>query len=335
MSSIYGAKEGAMRKQLNSWGTATLAMVAMIGLLSTTACGQFDSFKGKMKFKEGNIAYQQANYPRAIELYEETLQDDPDLLSVYFFLGNSYDNLYKPGVEDPDNDATLIEAVKNYEIAAERLSTDTPEDLQLKMLSYQYLAAAYGPDKFDDPAKVEPVLHRVIELDPSDPLNYFSLAKLYEDAGAYPEAERVYLLGKDAKPKDPSVYMQLAGYYNRQNEFDKTIEALEQRTILEPNNPEAFFTLCTFFWDNAQRNVVLSDEEKMVLVDRGKTAVNRALQIRPEYMEAIIYKGLLLRLQANLEEDPAQQQALLNQATQLQGEADALRKKRAAGLASD
>ena len=32
---------------------------------------------------------------------------------------------------------------------------------------------------------------------------------------------------KDAKPNDPAVYMQLAGYYNRQGQFDKTIEALD------------------------------------------------------------------------------------------------------------
>ena len=47
------------------------------------------------------------------------------------------------------------------------------------------------------------------------------------------------LKAKEVKPNDPAVYMQLAGYYNRQGEFDKTIEALEQRAAKEPNNPEA------------------------------------------------------------------------------------------------
>ena len=37
--------------------------------------------------------------------------------------------------------------------------------------------------------------------------------------------------------------MTLAGYYNRQGQFDKTIEALEQRAAKEPNNPEAFYTI--------------------------------------------------------------------------------------------
>ena len=41
-------------------------------------------------------------------------------------------------------------------------------------------------------------------------------------------------------------------------------------------------------------------------------------------MEALVYKGLLLRYQATLEKDPAKQQELLKQATALKDEAEAL-----------
>ena len=37
--------------------------------------------------------------------------------------------------------------------------------------------------------------------------------------------------------------------------------------------------------------------------------------MKPDYVDAIVYKGLLLRLQANLEKDPAKQQQLLKDAT--------------------
>ena len=97
--------------------------------------------------------------------------------------------------------------------------------------------AAYGPDKLDDPVKAEPVIIRLIQLDPGEPANYFQLAKLYEDAGEYEAAEKVYLAAKDAKPTDPNVYMQLAGYYNRQGKFDKTIEAFEQRAQTGAEQP--------------------------------------------------------------------------------------------------
>ena len=103
--------------------------------------------------------------------------------------------------------------------------------------------------------------------------------------------------------------MTLAGYYNRQGHFDKTIEALEERASKEPNNPEAFYTIATYYWDEAYRDFKLKEAEKKDFVGKGVEAVDHALQIKPDYMEALVYKNLLLRLQANMEKDPAKQQA--------------------------
>ena len=62
----------------------------------------------------------------------------------------------------------------------------------------------------------------------------------------------------------------------------------------------------------------------------GLEAVDKAIGIKADYMEAIAYKNLLLRLQANLEKDP-KQQALLQEADQLRDKAKELRKQKAAG----
>jgi predicted Zn-dependent protease len=191
--------------------------------------------------------------------------------------------------------------------------------------------AAYGPDKLNDPAKAEPVVQKMIQLEPSEPSNYFALAKIYEDAGVYAEAENMLIRAKEVRPNDSAVYMQLAGFYNRQNQFDKTIEALEQRAAREPGNPEAFFTIATYYWDNAQRNFRLTDAEKRDNVAKGLVAVDKAIGIKSDYMEALVYKGLLLRVQALLEKDPAKQQALLKEATTLRDQAEDIRKKRASG----
>ena len=45
----------------------------------------------------------------------------------------------------------------------------------------------------------------------------------------------------------------------------------------------------------------------------------------------MVYKGLLLRLQANLEKDAAKQQALMKEAVSLHDQAEEIRKKKAAG----
>src|SRR4249920_70940 len=321
---------------MRSLSGASLGCVAVLALgsFATTGCAKVGEIQAKKAFKAANSAYQQQDYKKASDLYEQTVAADPNLNSAYFFLGNSYDNQYKPSKKgEAANDAMLTKAVDNYQKAAERLSASPkPEDKKLGKLSLDYLVASYGPDKLNDPAKAEPVVQRMIQLEPGEPTNYFALAKIYEDAGAYDEAEKMLVQAKAAKPTDPAVYMTLAGYYNRQGHFDKTIEALEERAAKEPNNPEAFYTIATYYWDEAYRDFKLKEAEKRAFVGKGVEAVDHALQIKPDYMEALVYKNLLLRLQANLEKDPAKQQQLIKDADKLRDKAQELRKQKAAGV---
>jgi tetratricopeptide (TPR) repeat protein len=321
-------------RSLSGASLAFAAMLALGSLASTVGCAKVGEIKAKKAFKAANQQYQGQDYKKASELYEEAIAADPNLDSAYFFLGNSYDNQYKPSKKgEAANDAFLMKAVDNYQKAAEKLSASSkPEDKKLGTLSLQYLVAAYGPDKMNDPAKAEPVVQKMIQLEPGEPANYFALAKIYEDAGAYEEAEKVLQQAKQAKPSDPSVYMTLAGYYNRQGHFDKTIEALEERAAKEPNNPEAFYTIATYYWDEAYRDFKLKENEKREFVGKGVEAVDHALQIKPDYMEALVYKNLLLRLQANLEKDTSKQQALIKEADKLRDKAQELRKQKAAGV---
>ena len=322
---------------MRSLSGASLGLVAVLtlGSLSTVGCDKVGQVQAKKAFKAANAAYQQQDYKKASDLYEQTVAADPNLNSAYFFLGNSYDNQYKPSKKgEAANDAMLTKAVNNYQIAATKLAASAdPADKKLGKLSLEYLVASYGADKLNDPAKAEPVVQKMIQLEPGEPTNYFALAKIYEDAGAYDEAEKMLVQAKNAKPSDPAVYMTLAGYYNRQGHFDKTIEALEERAAKEPNNPEAFYTIATYYWDEAYRDFKLKDAEKKDFVTKGTNAVDHALQLKPDYVEAIVYKGLLLRLQANLEKDPAKQQALLKEATALSEKANTMRKAKAAGTA--
>jgi tetratricopeptide (TPR) repeat protein len=311
----------------------TLVTVVAFTLLAAVGCSKMGQLKGMKNFKEANSAYQQQDYKRAADLYELTVEADPNISSAYFYLGNSYDNLYKPSKKgDKANDELLEKAVKNYQTAAEKLaSAPTKTEKDLGKLSLKYLVASYGADKLNDPARAEPVVQRMIQLEPGEPENYFALAKIYEDAGAYENAEDILLKAKEAKPTDPAVYMTLAGYYNRQGEFDKTIKQLEERASRDPKNPEAHYTIATFYWDEAFRDARLKENEKRDYVDKGIAEIDKAIAIKPDYIEALVYKGLLLRLRANTIKDPAEQQNLLKEATRLRDRAEELRKKKASG----
>ena len=249
---------------MKAFSGASLASVAMLALSMSVGCAQVGQVQAKRSFKAANAAYQAQDYKKAAGLYEETLKEDPNLSVAYFFLGNSLDNMYRPSKKgDPENEALMTRAVENYQLAAEKLSASQTEDeKKLAKLSLEYLVAAYGVDKLNDPAKAEPVLIRMIEMEPEEPSNYAVLAKIYEDAGLYDDAEKVLLMSKNAKPKDASVYLQLAGFYNRQGRFDKTIESLNQRAEIEPNNPEAFQTIAGYYWDETRGDSALTEAQK-------------------------------------------------------------------------
>jgi len=125
--------------------------------------------------------------------------------------------------------------------------------------------------------------------------------------------------------------MTLAGYYNRQGQFDKTIEALEQRAKAEPNNPDAYQTIAAYYWDETRGDSSLTEAQKREFVAKGIEAVDKALALKAEFVEALTFKGLLLRLQANLEKDPAKQQALIKEAVALSDKANDLKKAQTAG----
>ena len=294
---------------------------------ATSGCGYVSTLKAQMAFRDANAAYQTQDYRKAIEKYKEALVHKPDLAVAYFYLGNSYDNLYKPGRKGEEaNDANLQEAVTYYRKAAE-----TVDDPKLRKLSFEYLLATYGPEKLNDPSQAEPIVRKMIEMDPDEPSNYFALAKIYEDAGNYEEAEKMLLQARDRRPKDSTTYMQLAGFYNRQGRFDQTIEALEARAASEPNNPEAYYTIATYLWDKTFRDFRLKDADKRAYLEKGVAATDKAIAIKNDYLEAIVYKGLLLRLQANMEKDRGRQQALLKEADELRDRAKALQKAKQAG----
>jgi tetratricopeptide (TPR) repeat protein len=316
--------------------SAALALVLGLGV-ALAGCGKMNEVRAMKAFKDGNKLYAANDYREAAVKYEEAIQMDPDdnINScggtpgcVYFYLGNSYDNLYRPTRKgEANNDALLDKAIANYKMAAEKIVNDP----KMRTLALQYLVAAYGPEKLNDPTQAEPVVLDMIKLEPNEPTNYFVLAQIYSDSGEYELAEETYLKAKEVRPNDPMVYMRLAGFYNQQGDFEKTIEAVHERTKIEPNNPEAFQTLATYYWDKAYRDFRLSDKEKMQYVQSGIEAVDRALNIKDDYMEAVAYKNLLLRLQANLETNPARQKQLLDEADKLRDRATELRKQKAAG----
>lgn len=311
--------------------TFARAVVLMLGVgLATTACGQYSisNIRALKSFKDANDQYKKQEYKSAVEGYEEALRINPDFYGItYFFLGNSYDNLYKPThAGEAENDAYLQKAVENYTLATQRIKDSEPQAAAIRKLAYEYLIADYT-DKLKDFDKAEPIAKQMIQMDPNDPTNYTGLGKMYEDAGRYDEAEAMFTKATEIKPNDGSVWTALAGYENRQGHFEQTIAALQKRADIEPNNPESWQTIASYYYDKAFRDKQLAKDKRVAYVNSGLEAVDKALALNPDYFEALAYKNILLRMEANDVKDAVQQKKLIAEADELKAKAMEAQKK--------
>ena len=121
-------------------GRDRLVRVAGLGV-AAAGCSQVNMLKARMALKDAHTAYQQQDYRGAIGKYEEAIAADATQTEAYFYLGNSYDNMYRSARKgDATNDAFMSKAVDYYKKDAE-----IDPDPKMKKLSLQYLVAAYGP----------------------------------------------------------------------------------------------------------------------------------------------------------------------------------------------
>ncbi len=309
--------------------TVIVAALVIGVAVGTAGCGQysFKALKGQKAYKEANDLYRASDWKAAAKKYEYVLQNDKDRSDVYFFLANSYDNAYKPSrAGEAENDAYIQKAIENY-----KKSASEDKKPEMRKLALQYLVAAYGPEKLNDPSQAEPVIQQLVQMDPNEPNTYFALSKLYEDSGRYDEAEQALLKGRDVKPNDPAVYATISGFYNRQGNFEKTMEALNKAAELDSNNPQAHHLLGPYYQEKVTKDHRLTDAEKRDYIEKGLAAEERALAINADYVDALVYKNILLRLKGNIEKDPGKRAELYKQADTVRTRAIELQKQKTSG----
>lgn len=310
--------------------TSAAAVAVVLGLtVAAAGCGKYSwgALKAQKDWKEANGKYQGSDWKGAAEKYESALASDPSRTEIYFYLGNSYDNMYKASrAGEPENDSYIQKAIEYYEKSAEK--DPKPE---MRKLALQYLVNAYGPEKLNAPEKAEPIVQKMVQIDPNDPANYFALMQIYENAGRYEDAEAALAKAREAKPDDPLVYSTISGFYNRQGDFPKTMEALQKAAELDPKNPTGWQTVATYYWEKAFKDHRLNTAQKQEYITKGIEATDKAIALNPDYADALLYKNILLRMRGNDEPDMVKRAALYKEADELKNRAIELNKKRVSG----
>ena len=98
------------------------------------------------------------------------------------------------------------------------------------------------------------------------------------------------------------------------------------RASIAPS-PEARHTAGTFLFDMVTTNKTIAAADAKLLLAEARSLLDEALQKKPSYWEALVYKSLVVRTQAKYETDPAIVQKLTAEADRLRAQAEAMRPK--------
>jgi TonB family protein len=166
--------------------------------------------------------------------------------------------------------------------------------------------------------------------DPANVANWLALAKLQEERGAVQEAEATLRSAFAATSGSREVLLSQARFYGRQGNFQQSVELLETYAAQNPGDASGHQMVATWYWEKAQRDKTLTPADKLMYIESGIRATDRAIAQRPDYIEALTYKNILLRMKGNLETDPARREQLYNEASMLRNRAIELNKARTA-----
>jgi tetratricopeptide (TPR) repeat protein len=297
-----------------------------------TGCNQV---RAKAAFKDGNKEYTAENFKRAIEEYTQAVELDPNFTEAYFYLGSSWQALFRPGNEAPENAERINKAIEYFQKSLETNKQESPNQKKVRTNTLAALAGIFAEPPKQDSAKAFEYMQQLLQEAPNDIKNLYAVANLHEKFNQISEAEATYRKVTELNPSDAKACAALAAFYNKplwdgKSRFDEAITTLERCANLDPNDPSGHFKVATFFWDKAFRDPLINDDQKGDYADKGLGAVDTALKIKPDYWEAIVYKGLLYRVKATVAKNPRERAELLDQAATLQKMALDLRKQQQA-----
>jgi len=138
----------------------------------------------------------------------------------------------------------------------------------------------------------------------------------------------------EAEPENLDLVDKLAGVHSRRGDFPAALRWLERRTALDPSSAPTWHTIAVLCWDRSYRGgILVGTAEREELVRTGLAALDRALALRPDWPDSLVYYNLLLRERAKVYQargepreaarDTARAEEYLQRALALRGKAGA------------
>jgi tetratricopeptide (TPR) repeat protein len=287
------------------------AAAALAVIFALAACQNisYSKLSANYHFGRANSYFRENQYRKAITEYEATLKFNPGMIQAYRFLGESYKQLYKPGVESAINKEleakTLAALNKALEIEPNN-----------KDIIYS-LGDMY--DKIRKFPEAEKLYLRIIELEPEDMSNYYVVAEFYkryssDNKDIAKKAESMYLRRIETDPDNPQGYAYMATYLQEAaggpeemlKSYEKAAEFWQRRISLQPDSAEAWLALGVNQWSRSFRFQFLSAADRLKMANEALKSIGKAIELDANYPEPYawmgpLYKAVLAKLEPEKE----------------------------------
>jgi tetratricopeptide (TPR) repeat protein len=254
-----------------------LAPLCGVLLIAAASCG-CNKLKARDQLNKGVGSFRNAQYPQAIDHFQQAIKLDDSLLNARLYLATAYFQMYVPGGDSPDNVKIGEKTIEAFE---DVLNHDRRNVSALSSIGTIY----YYEKKFD---KAKELQQQRLKIEPDNPEAYYWIGQL-DWAIVYPKRMQVR---KDLNMANPT----------------------------NPNKPGVLPTL-------PPKARAQLGEENGALIDEGIKALEKAIELKPDYSDAIAYLNLMYREKADTEADQAATDADLAKADELGAKANAIIKQ--------
>jgi predicted Zn-dependent protease len=175
-------------------------------------------------------------------------------------------------------------------------------------------------------------LSRYLKKRPDDRIARDALINMYLNANRTSQAIDYFRAYLNDHPADLEAVKSIATLYAKQGNFNESLNWYQKITLLDSKNPESFYIYGVVCYEKVAKNPPADEAAKQVIVDKGKEALQHAIDMKPDYFEAMAYLNLLWRQQALIDapKDPVKAQQDIAMADSIRNKAvEIIRQKKA------
>ncbi|MGH9358781.1 MAG: tetratricopeptide repeat protein [Terriglobia bacterium] len=196
-------------------------------------------------------------------------------------------------------------------------------------LAEQYVPGGDTPDNLKTGQQAIDAFQQVLQIDPSNSNALGSIGQIYYETKNYDKAKEFQLRLMKTEPNNPDPYYWI-GVLDWQPTYKNDMLLRQKLNLITPKDPAKPDVLPPL----PAKAIDQLAAQNSALVDEGIQSLEKALQLKPDYADAMSYLNLMLRQKADLETSTDAREADLARADSLVSKALVLKKAAAAKAAA-